>query len=164
MQAVELVQRPARARVRDEVVDAVVVVVARGRRGPPGVVGDEGRGAREAVVAGADGVGVGQSLAAQVGGEAGGEVFEGSEGVADGDRGRGGVGGGVPRGGVVVEEERQEGLRRARVLDHLRGEEERRGGGVVVGPVRGPGGVRVCGRGPVGAWVFEEEDDAVQGL
>ncbi|KAF7554478.1 hypothetical protein G7046_g6804 [Stylonectria norvegica] len=70
------------------------------------------------------------------------------EGLADVDVGR------------LVEQHAEEGLRGAGVLDRLRGEEDVLGGRLVEGAVEGAAGrgVRLVG------WVFEEEDDAVEGL
>lgn len=82
-----------------------------------------------------------------LGGESGGEVFEGGEVGADVEF------------VVFVEEDGEEGLGPAGVLDGLGGEEEGFGGRVVVGAVEG----LVLGSGGVGGWVFEEKDYAVDG-
>lgn len=145
LQAVQLVQRAVDRRVGDEVVDVRVVVAG----GAGGFV-DEGAGAREGVVRSADGLGVGERLAAQVRREPRREVLERAQLAADVDGRR------VAGGRVLVEDHREDGLRAAGVLDRLGREEEVCAGvGVVRAVLRG------CARGRRVAQVFEEEDDAV---
>lgn len=107
----------------------------------------------------ADGLGVGEGFAAQVGWETRREVLEGAELGADVDGGStGGRTGRVLL--VVIQDDGENGLRAAGVLNRLRGEEEAffLGGGGVVGPVEGRGGVTLGAGHP-----FEEENDAVDG-
>ena len=153
LQAVELIEGVVPHCVADEVED-----VFGARRGVTLCLVGKGAAAREAVVCLPDQAGVGEGFAKEVGGEAGGKVFEGAELWADVDGCRRRLRRRV--GGVVVENYGENGLGAAGVLDGLAGEEE----AVVVDGGRGIGailwGIRV---GRCRADVFEEEDDAIDG-
>ena len=152
LEAVELVQHAVDGRVGDEVEGVLgrIIRVARG-------LVDKGAALGEAVVHVADELGVGEGLAAELGGQDHGELAEVAEGGAH-------VNAGVcVVVGRLVEEHAEEGLGAAGVLDRLRGEPE--GGGLRRGVVEGPveGLVVVCAVGGVGR-EFEEEDYPVDGV
>lgn len=105
----------------EHIAAVIIAVLRRGR------LIDERRRARKGVVCGADGLTVGEGLAAEIGREAGGEVLEGAQLGADVDSVRGSRRCGAG-GVVVVEDDGEDGLRAAGVLDGLVGEEGRVGG------------------------------------
>lgn len=143
LEAVELVEHAVDGRVRDEVED-VLAVAARPRR-----LVRKGRAPREAIVHLADQVRVAQRLPAELGRQLNGKLAKVAHRAAN-----------VHALGRLVQQDRQQRLRRARVLDGLHGEEDALRGVVVKGAVEGPRGrcVGLVGR------VFEEEDDAIEGL
>lgn len=148
LQAVQLVEHAVDGRVGDEVIHIRVLVGGRAL-----CLVDEGRRPGERVVRGADDLRVGQRLAAEVGGEARGEFLERGQLGSDVD------GHGRRRGGVLVEDHGEDGLRAAGVLDRLPGEEDAVVGRVlVIGAVRRGGRVARLASNPL-----EEEDDAVDG-
>lgn len=124
LQAIQLIQHTVHGRIGNEMKHIAAVIVAVLRRGR---LIDERRRARKGVMRGADGLAVGEGLAAQIGREAGGEVLEGAQLGADVDGVRGSRCGGAG-GVVVVEDDGENGLRAAGVLDGLVGEERRVGG------------------------------------
>ena len=121
LQSVQLVQLPIVRRVPDEVKH-----VLHSRGGIFLRLVGEGRRLGEGIVCLADQAGVAEGFAAQVGGETGGEVLEFAERGTDVDAcvggGCAGCGGDASR--VVVEDDGEDGLRAAGVLDCLGGEEE----------------------------------------
>lgn len=140
LQAVELVQLAVDGEVGDEVEGVVgLAVLLR--------LVDKGAALGEAVVDLADELRVAEGLAADVGGEHAGKVLELAELVPDIDF-------------VAVQDDAEEGLGAASVLDGLVGEEDAVGGGFVVGAIVGGGS---AGVGAVGG-ELEEEDDAVYGV
>lgn len=152
LQAVELVQRAVDGRVGDEVEGVLGLGIGVALR----LVGKR-VAAREAVVHLADEVRVAQRLAAELGRQHHGELTKVAQLLANVDRGA--VSGRRPFAGLVQQYAEQR-LRGACVLYRLRGEEELLRGRLVKGAIEGAIG---CGVGFVGR-VFEEEDDAVDGL
>jgi len=142
-QPVQLPQRAVRGCVRDEVVE--VVGGAGGRRG---ALVREGRGARERVVRGADRRAVAEALAAEVGRERRGEGLEFRERRAEGEL----VG--------LVEQDGEQGLRAAGVLDGLLREEDGLRRSRVWCAVGGELGLLL---GFIAGQVFEEKDEAIDG-
>lgn len=133
LEAVELVEQAVDGGVGDEVIDVVGLVVVAVADG----LVDEGGGAREGVVDFAHLLGVAQHFAAEVGREGGGEVAERLQGGAHVELLVGGLRGGQGGGGVLVEEDGEEGLGGAGVLDGLVREEESAACVGVVGAIFG---------------------------
>lgn len=140
VQPVEFVERAVDGRVRDEVIEVVVL----GRHAL--LLAYKGAAARERVVRLADEFAVAEALAAEVRGHEAGEVFEFFERGADVDF------------VVLVQEHGEQRLGAAGVLDGLRGEEDLFCGGGVGRAVGGDFGLFLC---VVAGQVFEEEDQAV---
>lgn len=141
LQAVKFVEHG----VVDGVADEVVYVLGGGGGGIAlGLVG-EGAAPRETIVRLADQGRVGEGFTEQVGGEAGGEVFEGAQFRPDVDAGGCCARGMGELGSVVVEDDGEDGLGAACVLDGLAGKEEAvvvDGGGAEGAILRGGGSGR----------------------
>lgn len=154
LQAVELVQRAVDGRVRDEV-ERVLGLAARALR-----LVDERAALREAVVHVADQLAVAERLAPELGRQHHRELAELAQRLADIDAGTVRPRATTAALFVLVQEHRQQRLCATRILDRLCREEDALRGVVVESPVkrfvcRCVGGVRR---------VFEEEDDAVDGV
>lgn len=139
LQPIKLIQHTVDRRIRDEMIHIAALIIPILRRGR---LINERRRARERIMRSTDSLAVREGLAAEIGREARGEIFEGAQFGANVDRVRG-------RGGervVVVEDHGEDGLRAAGVLNGLRREEGRVGvvGGGFVFAVLGVFGVCCC--------------------